>query len=217
MQHWDPDQLREFKPFVLLMVGNRRQGKSYLCNHLCRRLTKRNEFDLVISFMGSQHCNPELHVFLEQAMAPSNFTSGTRSGPARSTTVGVNGNGPRAARAYSGRRHHPGPCGALAHLCVRQTLPRFCYDAKCVVQHVSQVMQTVLGFRVSLQYGVPDRPGTAPMRVFHVADCRQRAHRRGPEPEREAAERLLVPGARAQRGCVYDGFRNHESSRVQSA
>ena len=27
----------------------------------------RNEFDLVISFMGSQHCNPELHDFLDEA------------------------------------------------------------------------------------------------------------------------------------------------------
>ena len=66
MQHWDPETLRAFKPFVLLMVGNRRQGKSYLCNHLCRLLTKQNEFDLVISFMGSQHCNPQLHEFLDE-------------------------------------------------------------------------------------------------------------------------------------------------------
>ena len=63
-RRWDPDQLSEFKPFVLLMVGNRRQGKSYLCNHLCRRLMMRNEFDLVLSFMGSAHCNPQLHAFL---------------------------------------------------------------------------------------------------------------------------------------------------------
>ena len=67
MQRWNPDQLSEFKPFVVLMIGNRRQGKSYLCNHLCRTLTTRNEFDLVISFMGSQHCNPELHLFLDEA------------------------------------------------------------------------------------------------------------------------------------------------------
>ena len=67
MEHWDHRQLREYKPFVVLMVGNRRQGKSYLCNHLCRTLMTRNtrEFDLVISFMGSAHCNPELHAFLD--------------------------------------------------------------------------------------------------------------------------------------------------------
>ena len=67
MEHWDHRQLREYKPFVVLMVGNRRQGKSYLSNHLCRTLMTKNtrEFDLVISFMGSAHCNPELHAFLD--------------------------------------------------------------------------------------------------------------------------------------------------------
>lgn len=28
---------------------------------------RKNEFDLVISFMGSQHCNPQLHTFLDHA------------------------------------------------------------------------------------------------------------------------------------------------------
>ena len=46
-----------------MMVGNRRQGKSYLNNHFCQSLA--DEFDLIISFMGSMHCNPELHQFLE--------------------------------------------------------------------------------------------------------------------------------------------------------
>ena len=41
------------------MVGNRRQGKSYMVNHLC------DQFDLIISFMGSKHCNPELGTYLE--------------------------------------------------------------------------------------------------------------------------------------------------------
>ena len=45
------------------MVGNRRQGKSYLNNYLCQELS--GDFDLIISFMGSKHCNPELHNFLE--------------------------------------------------------------------------------------------------------------------------------------------------------
>ena len=47
----------------MMMVGNRRQGKSYLNNHFCQSLA--DEFDLIISFMGSMHCNPELHQFLE--------------------------------------------------------------------------------------------------------------------------------------------------------
>ena len=30
-------------------------------------MTRRNEFDLVISFMGSAHCNPQLHAYLTEA------------------------------------------------------------------------------------------------------------------------------------------------------
>ena len=63
MERFDLRSLRPFSPFVLLMVGNRRQGKSYLNNHLCRELA--SDYDLIISFMGSKHCNPELHSFLE--------------------------------------------------------------------------------------------------------------------------------------------------------
>ena len=55
--------IRKFSPFVIQMVGNRRQGKSYMVNHLCRAL--RDQFDLIISFMGSKHCNPELGGYLE--------------------------------------------------------------------------------------------------------------------------------------------------------
>ena len=65
MQRWNPGVLQELRPFVVIMVGNRRQGKSYLCNHLCRGLVRRRQFDLVISFMGSAHCNPGLHEFLD--------------------------------------------------------------------------------------------------------------------------------------------------------
>ena len=63
MEQFDINRLRTYKPFVQLMVGNRRQGKSYLNNYLCQQLA--SDFDLIISFMGSQHCNPELHAFLE--------------------------------------------------------------------------------------------------------------------------------------------------------
>ena len=65
MQKWNPGVLQDLRPFVVIMVGNRRQGKSYLCNHLCRGLVRRRQFDLVISFMGSAHCNPQLHEFLD--------------------------------------------------------------------------------------------------------------------------------------------------------
>ena len=63
MERFDVQSLRRYSPFVLLMVGNRRQGKSYLNNYLCQELS--GDFDLIISFMGSKHCNPELHNFLE--------------------------------------------------------------------------------------------------------------------------------------------------------
>ena len=47
-------------------------GKSYLCNYIVREL--RDDFDLLISFMGSQHCNPELHEFMvEQNMEEFQF------------------------------------------------------------------------------------------------------------------------------------------------
>ena len=35
-----------------------------MVNHLCRELS--DQFDLIISFMGSKHCNPELGEFLEE-------------------------------------------------------------------------------------------------------------------------------------------------------
>ena len=63
MERFDVQSLRKYSPFVLLMVGNRRQGKSYLNNYICQELS--GDFDLIISFMGSKHCNPELHNFLE--------------------------------------------------------------------------------------------------------------------------------------------------------
>ena len=63
MERFDVQSLRRYSPFVLLMVGNRRQGKSYLNNYICQELV--DDFDLIISFMGSKHCNPELHNFLE--------------------------------------------------------------------------------------------------------------------------------------------------------
>ena len=34
-----------------------------MVNHLCRELS--DQFDLIISFMGSKHCNPELGTYLE--------------------------------------------------------------------------------------------------------------------------------------------------------
>ena len=46
------------------MVGNRRQGKSVLCNHLVQELLTQKQFGLVVSFMGSSHCNPALNACL---------------------------------------------------------------------------------------------------------------------------------------------------------
>ena len=56
--------LRTYKPWVVQLLGNRRMGKSHLCNHIVRKMS--HEFDLFISFMGSKHCNPELHTFMEE-------------------------------------------------------------------------------------------------------------------------------------------------------
>ena len=58
------NQLLHQMPFVTMLIGSRKMGKSYLCNHFCRELSK--HFGLIISFMGSPICNPTLAEFVDQ-------------------------------------------------------------------------------------------------------------------------------------------------------
>ena len=60
---WDPARLDAKIPYVAACVGGRRQGKSTLCHHLLQRQSKR--FDLVISFMGTSACSPEMRELME--------------------------------------------------------------------------------------------------------------------------------------------------------
>ena len=59
---WDPDRLLKKIPFVLGLVGGRRQGKSTAVADLLSRMSER--YDLVICMVGSAACNPVLESLL---------------------------------------------------------------------------------------------------------------------------------------------------------
>ena len=65
---WNPDRLEEQIPFVAAAVGGRRQGKSTLQHYLLRKMS--NRFDLVISFMGTSACSPEMRDLLQTRFDP---------------------------------------------------------------------------------------------------------------------------------------------------
>ena len=52
------DELRTCIPFNVCMLGNRRCGKSTLIGEIAKQF--QNEFDLMISFMGSKFCNDSI-------------------------------------------------------------------------------------------------------------------------------------------------------------
>ena len=65
---WDPARLESKIPFVAAAVGGRRQGKSTLIHHLLQRMSRK--FDLVVSFMGTSACSPEMRRLMETKFDP---------------------------------------------------------------------------------------------------------------------------------------------------
>ena len=61
---WDPNRLTKKIPFVLGLVGGRRQGKSTAVADLLSRMS--NQFDLVVCMVGSAACNPVLEALLHE-------------------------------------------------------------------------------------------------------------------------------------------------------
>ena len=62
LPQWNPSRLDDRLPWVVGIVGGRRQGKSTLTHHLIKR-SKR--FKLLISFMGTTSCSPEMRSLME--------------------------------------------------------------------------------------------------------------------------------------------------------
>ena len=60
---WDPTRLEAKVPYVAAAVGGRRMGKSTLITHLLNRARKK--FDLVISFIGTSACSPEMKTLMD--------------------------------------------------------------------------------------------------------------------------------------------------------
>ena len=58
LQKWDPNRIIEKIPFNIALTGGRRMGKSTAVADLVHRM--RNQFDLMICFVGSAACNPQL-------------------------------------------------------------------------------------------------------------------------------------------------------------
>ena len=58
LPQYDLDRIREFIPFNICMLGQRRSGKSVATWKLTEHLLP--NFDLVISFLGTKNCNREL-------------------------------------------------------------------------------------------------------------------------------------------------------------
>ena len=70
---WDPKRIQRKIPFVLGLVGGRRQGKSTAVADLLSRMS--NQFDLVICMVGSAACNPVLEALLTEHWDPRFFFS----------------------------------------------------------------------------------------------------------------------------------------------
>ena len=65
---YDLDRIKEFIPFNICMLGQRRSGKSVATWKLAEFLAP--NFDLVISFLGTKNCNRELCEFISQRFDP---------------------------------------------------------------------------------------------------------------------------------------------------
>ena len=90
-----------------------------MVNHLCRAL--RDQFDLIISFMGSKHCNPELGGYLEgQGFGDFLFHKWDNEFMDRLEEQQM-GSGTQAPSVDSGGRYHHDFADRekLAHLCCR--------------------------------------------------------------------------------------------------
>lgn len=64
LPQWDPNRLTRKIPFVLGLVGGRRQGKSTAVADLLSRMS--GQFDLVLCMVGSASCNPVLEGLLQE-------------------------------------------------------------------------------------------------------------------------------------------------------
>jgi len=64
LPQWDPNRLTRKIPFVLGLVGGRRQGKSTAVADLLSRMS--GQFDLVLCMVGSASCNPILEGLLQE-------------------------------------------------------------------------------------------------------------------------------------------------------
>ena len=74
LPRWDPDRLVKRKPFVIGLVGGRKQGKSSAQQDLLDRMG-RSQFDLVLAFVGSAACNPTLSQIMRKHWDPRFFFS----------------------------------------------------------------------------------------------------------------------------------------------
>ena len=162
---WNPSVLQDLRPFVMIMVGNRRQGKSYLCNH-------RHQVKLLLF--------EPLHQLRVPLVMP-------RVDSGRRHHDGLHGPGAAGAPVHSGP--------ALPRLghdaeCLVQQLPQVLQTER---GHHLPVLVGLPDGQGADDQGV--RPPTAPVRVLHAADLREGVHMRRAESEREEADRVLVPGA----------------------
>ena len=74
LPEWNPDRISQRIPGVnIALVGGRRMGKSTATADLLWRFA--DQFDLVLCFVGSAHCNPVLEALLERYWDPRFFFS----------------------------------------------------------------------------------------------------------------------------------------------
>ena len=62
------ENLKQLKPFNVALLGMRRCGKSFATSKLAKYML--HEFDLIITFLGTAHCNPELISFINEYYDP---------------------------------------------------------------------------------------------------------------------------------------------------
>ena len=63
--------LKEIIPFNIALLGQRRSGKSVSTFKICEYLM--HEFDLILTFLGTKFCNPELMNLIEENFDSSVF------------------------------------------------------------------------------------------------------------------------------------------------
>ena len=62
------ENLKQLKPFNVALLGMRRCGKSFATSKLAKYML--HEFDLIVTFLGTAHCNPELIEFVTKHYDP---------------------------------------------------------------------------------------------------------------------------------------------------